>query len=470
MNATPFWRRVESHTGTALISTNGTAVGYPDLVDAATKIEDVFRSSGARQLAFLSFTHTPSAVATYLACLRSRMLVPLLLQQGLAPELLAALIDRYAPDWLLGPLAPPLPTGYAEVELPGNLPAARRLSPSHASLQPDLALLVTTSGSTGSHKLVRLSYKAVSANASAIADYLSLDPAERAISSMPLSYSFGMSILNSHLAVGGSLVLSEDSVLHRAFWERVETHGVTSLSGVPSTFDMLERAGVHERSLPSLRTFTQAGGRMREEVIRRTYQRGATFGRRLFVMYGQAEAAPRISYVPPSLLSEKIGSIGIALPGGALRLAEDSELLFEGPNVMMGYAMQQSDLARGDEQSGRLATGDLARVDADGFHYITGRKTRFVKLGGMRTNLDELENGLGAASGMQVYCVGEDERLFVLPVSAQPQQLAQLGAALRKRFRISPALVKVRVIYDVPLMSTGKVDYRTLRDLAETFA
>ncbi len=464
----PFWRAVDKHPGTALIGSDGHPISYARLVDEADTVARSFLDFGRRQLAFLLFQHTPAAIAAYLACLRSQAVAPVLLQADTPPSLITGLTAHYEPDWLIGVTDQEPQAGYQDVSLPGGLRARRRIEAHDLPLHDDLALLVTTSGSTGSQKLVRLSHAGLAANARAIAAYLGLNAGERAITTAPLAYSFGMSVLNSHLQVGGAVVLNTESVLRRGFWECMETQQVSSLAGVPSTWDMLERVGINERVLPHLRTLTQAGGRMADATTRRLQQIHAARGRQLFVMYGQAEASPRISFVPPERLAQKIGSIGIAVPGGTLRLADDGELIYAGANVMMGYANQRSDLALGDLQLGVLDTGDLASVDEDGFHYITGRKKRFIKLGGVRTNLDELELALSRATGQVVYCVGEDERLFVLPVGAAAPDVAQVQSLLRQHYRLGPGMAQVRALAQAPLLANGKVDYRSLRDLLES--
>ena len=180
-----------------------------------------------------------------------------------------------------------------------------------AELHPDLRVLLSTSGSTRSPKLVRLTARNVLSNAEAIVEYLGIDSGERAIGSLPIPYSYGMSVLHSHLRAGASIAFTPHSVIRPEFWEDVRRHEVTSFAGVPYAYAMLERIGMRDMDLPSLRCMTQAGGRLDPEVALRYAART-----RFFVMYGQTEASPRIAYVPPERLAEKAGSIGIAIPGG----------------------------------------------------------------------------------------------------------------------------------------------------------
>ncbi|MGH6998845.1 MAG: AMP-binding protein, partial [Phenylobacterium sp.] len=302
--------------------------------------------------------------------------------------------------------------------------------PGPRSLHPDLAVMLSTSGSTGAAKLVRLDRGAVEANAKSIGEYLGLTSDDRAITTLPIHYSYGLSVVNSHLAAGGAILLTARSVVDDAFWDFFAAEEATSLAGVPYTYELFERIGLRLRRLPSLRTMTQAGGRLPPETAR-TYAdwaRGA--GVRFFVMYGQTEATARMAYVPPELLSDNPGCIGLAIPGGAFHLVDETgrvvdgpeaqgELVYRGANVMSGYALVEADLAKGRELS-ELPTGDLAMRDAQGLYRIVGRKTRFSKLFGLRISFDEVEDRL-RRQGVSAIVTGDDELLAVGVVAAEPQ-------------------------------------------------
>lgn len=449
----------------ALLDETGRPRSYADLIDKSSTIEARLpRDPGGRGFGFLVLAPIFAGISAYLGCLRSRAHVPLLVQPDINPELLAGLARHYRPNWILAPAGLSLPQSFdAEWENEALVLAVPKAGAEPTELHPDLALLLSTSGSTGTGKLVRLSYDALSSNAEAIVSYLELERSDRAITTLPLAYSFGMSILNSHLAAGASLVLTNESLMSRDFWTLAADEGVTSLSGVPSTFEMLRRVGLEKRGLDRLRTLTQAGGAMRPALTSHFDMLAREQGWRLFVMYGQTEAAPRISYVPPHRLHEKIGSIGVPVPGGTLRIDPDSsELVYEGPNVMMGYAEDRSDLARGDECGGVLRTGDLGMVDEDGFFTLTGRLKRFVKLSGSRINLDVVEAALAGAFSTQIVCTGEDERLRVWVLDSAAPHDEEVSDRLRSLYGIYPGLVEIRRIASFPLTSNGKIDLRSL--------
>jgi long-chain acyl-CoA synthetase len=453
-----FWDSLSKHTShTAVIDEGGKAISYSELSDRVSVAAEHMCSLGTRQLGLLFISNTLSSLVAYLACLRARH-VPLLLPVGMAPELVANLKKHYLPDWTLG-------EQIQGATLMGSGLSITRLHPceSRAALAPELALLLSTSGSTGSPKLVRLSYDNLQANATSITQYLALTSDERALTLLPSHYSYGLSIINSHLHAGASMVMSEVSVLSPAFTEIIHAQAVTSLAGVPYTYQMLWRTGFNKKDFPSLRTLTQAGGRLDDKLTRAFAQLADKRGWRFFTMYGQTEATARISYVPPHRLAEKIGSIGIAIPGGQLRIdSANDELIYTGPNVMLGYATSCEDLARSDDQRGLLRTGDIGRQDEEGFFYITGRLKRFVKLAGNRIGLDELEQQLQDKLRLSVMTSGRDERLVVWLETVDETLIETAKQWLSSQFGIHHSFCRFRLVESLPILSNGKKDYPAL--------
>ncbi len=343
--------------------------------------------------------NSPAAVASYLACLSES--VPL----GLGEPGSAArdrVIAAYVPSALLlgDDEAAPSPDYELSARVPeGGLTLWRRVDrePYPVSPHPSLALLLSTSGSTGDAKFVRLSRSNLLANAQSIAQYLGLSEGDTAIQSLPMHYSYGLSIINSHLVSGASVALTPHSAIRPEFWKSVDDCGCTSFAGVPYMYETLNRLGITPTDHASIQTMTQAGGHLRTDLTLQFHSAAAAAGARFFVMYGQTEATARMSFVPPERLSEKAGSIGIAIPGGRLWLepieGEPSvrQIHYSGPNVMLGYASSPADLSLGDELGGMLATGDLGESDEDGFYRVTGRLARFAKLFGKRVSLNAIE-------------------------------------------------------------------------------
>ncbi|MFI5915620.1 AMP-binding protein [Dactylosporangium sp. NPDC051541] len=384
-----------------------------------------------------------------------------LLDPGLSDETLLEFVDRFEPAAVLGPLGDEVPKRY---QLVGG--AWVREAPSETAPHPDLAVLLATSGSTGDPKLVRLSRRAVLANADSIIEALGITGAEVAISALPFYYSYGMSVLNTHLAAGATLVVEAEGLLGRGFWPAIDEFGVTSLALVPSQYEMLVRLRFNPGRHPALRTLTQAGGRLRPELVRDFHERMASVDGRLFVMYGQTEAAPRLTTLPAGRLGEKLGSVGPAVPGGRLsiRLADGTEttapdvsgeVLYRGPNVMLGYAETAADLAHGDVAGGLLVTGDLGHLDSDGFLFLEGRLKRFGKVFGVRLNLDDVERMLPVPAA----AVAFDDGILVFVLEGEPFVLRR---SLADRLKLHWTGFDVRSVDAFPLLSNGKVDYRAL--------
>jgi acyl-CoA synthetase (AMP-forming)/AMP-acid ligase II len=323
------------------------------------------------------------------------------------------------------------------------------------SVHPDLALLLTTSGSTGNPKLVRLSGDAVLTNARQIAEVLDITADDVAITTLPLFYSYGMSVLHSHLLRGATVILERTGIMQRDFWTAAVEHGVTSMAFVPYQYEMLRRLRFDPAKYPSLRKLTQAGGRLRADLTTDFAQRMTTVGGRLYVMYGQTEAGPRMATLPPERLDEKLGSAGLALPGGSFTI-EDDEVVYRGPNVMMGYADTAADLAKGDEMGGVLHTGDLGRLDDEGFLFITGRTKRMGKVFGVRINLDDVEKNFPVAA------VAGDDKLHVFAEGITDDEARGLRTKISEWLGTHFSGVVVRSIESLPLLPNGKIDYRAL--------
>jgi acyl-CoA synthetase (AMP-forming)/AMP-acid ligase II len=450
----------------------GHAVTYRQLLDDARRLASSLGDQ--RSLLMVACRNDRQTVTAYAAALVTDH--PLLLVDGArGPETFVDLIDTYRPTWLAGSegtgaaldaagvrVADLVRTDHGElVRLPGAPPV----------LHQDLALLLSTSGTTGSRKLVRLSKRNLDSNAAAIATMLGLDIAERPVTSLPLHYTFGLSVLNSHWYAGATVVLTSESVLQRSFWDIFDRHGCTSIAGVPYTFQMLERVGFRQMALPSLTTIQQAGGALSASLTDIYARYMAERGGRLHVMYGQTEATARMAWLPPERLKDKAGSAGRAIPGGRLSIADAAvdvqsgqavgEVVYEGPNVMMGYAEAASDLASGDVQGGRLRTGDIGWLDDEGFLFITGRSKRIAKVFGLRVNLDEVELAL-RDSGPAAVVAGEDG-IWAFCAFGTDEYVTGLAAETSKRLRIHRSALRFQRVDAIPTMASGKVDYQEVQ-------
>ena len=426
----------------AILTTTG-SLSYREL---ASRVDAMaLRLGPVRRLVALAGANDLDSLVAYLAALVGGH--PLILLPEDKPAALETLVAAYDPDVVLRP------DGGATV-------LEERRSGTKHELHPDLALLLSTSGSTGSPKLVRLSHANLQSNAESIAEYLGIGSTDRAVTTLPMSYCYGLSVINSHLLRGAGIVLTELSVVDPCFWELFRNRGATSFAAVPYTFELLERVGFADMDLPSLRYVTQAGGRLAPEQVRSYAEQGRRKGWDLFVMYGQTEATARMAYLPPALSTTVPGAIGVPVPGGEFRIdpvpgLADGELVYTGPNVMLGYAQSPADLAAGRTIS-ELRTGDLARKHPAGVYEVVGRRSRFVKIVGLRVDLGQVERIL-ADLGVRAASAGTDEGLVVAIEGDHDTRL--LGKVLAQGLGLPRAALAIHAVEHLPRLATGKLDY-----------
>lgn len=423
--------RIERHGSRLALVSDDESVTHGEL---AGRADTVARALGwTRRLVLVVMATEVAAVAGYLGALRGGHVV---LPAPDDPARVAELVEAWDPDAVVD----------------GGSVTVRRPGSAH-DLHPELALLLATSGSTGSPRLVRLPASAVDANVAAVADGLDVRPDDRAVAMLPLHYCYGLSVLHTNLARGAALVLRRDSVTDASFWAAVTAHGATSLHGVPHTFELLDRVGFAERPLPHLRYVTQAGGRLAPADVRRWAELGRRRGWRFHVMYGQTEATARMTISDPDLAAARPGSVGRPVDGGRFTVTDVGELVYHGPNVMFGYADTPADLALGRTVHA-LPTGDLGRVDADGSVEIVGRLKRIVKPAGVRIDLDAVERLL-ARDGLRAACAGDDATLVVAVAGRDDDALHRVPELLAA-LPVVPVVVGVP---ELPRRPNGKLDH-----------
>ena len=464
-----------SHT--AVITDRGEQLTYTQLADEVEKFASHYNGG----FVFTLCENLLGSFVGYVACMNKH--IPQVLLDGSKDlELVLRLIGIYQPDyiWMPAKRTQDIQEGlkgansviyeYGEYFL---LQMNYAESIAYKDICPELLLCLTTSGSTGSPKLVRLSEKNLQSNAESIAEYLRIDENERPVTSLPMYYSYGMSVINSHLIKGATILLTDKAVIQREFWTFVKEQKATSIYGVPYTYEMLKRLRFFRMELPDLKTMCQAGGKLNAKYVKEYVDFAEANGMQFVVMYGQTEAAPRMSYLPSDRAVEKNASIGIAIPGGELLVMDadgnkittpetEGELVYKGENVCLGYAEMRADLAKGDEYHGELHTGDIAKFDADGFFYITGRMKRFVKIWGNRTNLDATEQ-LVKAITPNCACGGVDDLITVFVTEDGLEE--QIKALLVEKTGFNPRAFQVKKIDAIPVKTSGKIDYPELQKM-----
>lgn len=458
---------------TAVIDEEGPTLSYANLYEFSDIIKERLP---ARSLVF-SFCHNGAgSIAGYFGFLCNQI-VPVLLDMHIEEALAKNLMAIYQPSYIYIPTS--IKNKYETFECVHEQYNYCLLKTNYGikhKLHPELALLLTTSGSTGSPKLVRQSYQNIQSNAESIAQYLELDKTERPITTLPMNYTYGLSIINSHLFVGATILMTDKSFMQKGFWEFFKKEQASSFGGVPYTYEILKKLRIFRMDLPSLRTMTQAGGKLPPQLHKEFAEYAKAQKKHFVVMYGQTEATARMAYLPHDKALEKYGSMGIAIPGGKFTLVDvngkpitepdiTGELIYEGPNVTLGYAEQIADLEKGDERQGRLVTGDMAKMDQDGYFYIVGRKKRFLKIYGNRVNLDETERMLKVQfKNHEFACAGTDEQLYVFACSGTELEPTTVKEYLSVKTGINPKAFTIQFLDEIPKNEAGKTLYAKLEE------
>lgn len=457
---------------TAAVQSDGQKVTYSELSAFADEIGAVIP---ARSLVFSLCENSIGSMGGYLSFLKNRI-VPLMLDAKIDGSLFANLIDIYKPAYIWAPDGKRDDIGdFKPIFAKYGYTLYKTDFDISYPLNDELALLLTTSGSTGSPKLVRQSYTNIASNANAICDYLNITESEKAITTLPMNYTYGLSIVNSHTNVGATMLLTDASIVSKDFWSFFKEEGATSFAGVPYTYEMLKRIRFFKMQLDSLTYFTQAGGKLSPELHKEFAEYALANGKKFVVMYGQTEATARMGYLPAEKSLEKFGSMGIAIPGGKLSIIDvngneiteprvTGELVYEGDNVTLGYAECGEDLIKEDERHGRLETGDMAQLDEDGYFYVVGRKKRFLKLFGNRINLDSIDGMVKTAyPDTDVASTGTDNLMTIFVTD--DNILDEVRNLISEKTHINLSAINVRYIDEIPRNEAGKLLYTKLNEL-----
>ena len=463
------WDLQKFKNNIAVIDEFGLRATYGDVDHISSELKGAV---GGRCLVVVLCQNSIGSLIGYISFI-NRGIVPIMLSARLEKKFLANLLDLYLPKYIWAPTY--MVSEFRDLETVYSIYDYSLLRTSYQSsylLYNDLALLLTTSGSTGSPKLVRQSYANIKANTDSIVEYLKLDETERPITTLPMNYTYGLSIINSHFMVGATVLVTNKSLMQKEFWNFFKNNDATSFGGVPYTYEMLKKLRFMRMKLPTLRTMTQAGGKLTPELHEEFARYAAEAGKKFVVMYGQCEATARMGYLPSEKAVEKIGSMGISIPGGRFTLIDamgnivtepfvTGELVYEGANVTLGYAERGEDLIKGDERGGILQTGDMAQFDEDGYYYIVGRKKRFLKIYGNRVNLDEIDRLIkGWFDDIDCASIGVDDHMYIF-VTHEVEAI-DIKAFVAQKTGLNPSAFQVVTIDEIPKNNAGKILYREL--------
>ena len=443
----------------AVIDDSGRSITYGDICEFSKLFAEYLPQ---RALIFILSENKIGSLLGYTSALDNHI-VPLILSAKTEEGLYSNLRDMYQPEYMWVPNEMVDTLGYKVIFSDWDYSLVKA-GYGPALLNDNLSLLLPTSGSTGSPKLVRHSYRNIEANAENVKNLFGLTPEEKAMAILPMHYTMGLSVIASHLKAGATLLLSGRSLLDRGFWSMLKE--ATSFTGVPYSYELLMKMSFTRMELPNLHTVTQGGGKLTPEMFQALALYAQDNGKRFIPTYGQSECTARMAYLPAELAMTKTCSIGKAEPGGQLSIIDNDgnetfegeitgEMVYRGENVTLGYATCREDLAKGDENHGIMHTGDLAHRDADGCYFIVGRLKRFLKIFGLRIGLDEVENMIKSEYQIDCYCKGNDEKLIVLVTN--PKMAEVLPAFIEEKTHLFHKNIEVQVVDAILRNEAGKV-------------
>lgn len=448
---------------------NNNNVTYGELCEIC---KDFMGKNLTRCVVFILCENTSGAMTSLCVC-ESSNLIPLVISAAIDQELLNNLIQIYRPSYIF---APKNTDKSFEKEIIWEkldyMACKTQLSP--YPINAKLSLLMTTSGSTGSPKLVRYKYGNLESNAKNASVAFRLKKDDRALCDLPIHYTMGLNVITSHLVIGATVVLTQSSLLSDTFWNIMNNNNITNFCGVPFSYEVFSKLRFTEMELPNLKTICEGGGKLTDKRFEELAQYAKNKNKSFFASFGTTETSARMSVLPPELALNKIGSIGKAIPEGKLyllnsdgskieKIEAEGELGYSGPNVTMGYALCKEDLLKGDEWNGEYRTGDIAYRDADGCYFIIGRTSRFLKLYGLRISLDRVELLIRNQFDIECACDGTDDRMEIYITEKKFQ--GKVIPYISKKINLQPTVFHLNVIDEIPKSENGKIKYSVLKTM-----
>ena len=467
------WNFEDFNDSIALVDDKGNSVTYSQILAEEKKLE---ASNKNQPLVMLLCRNSMGAIFSYIAYLNSGAHL-MMVSAELPLSMRNGILKAYKPDYILLPEEEKKEYEHMSEEAKYyDYCLLKTNYVDHYPVNPDLGLLITTSGSTGSVKFVRQSFENVRNNAKVYVKFMEVDSSERTITALPLQYAYGLCNINSTLMAGGRIAITQKSVVEADFWDFFDEMEITSFHGVPNVYEMLCHIGIFEEDMPTLKFFTASGGKLSNEMQKYYAEYAKKYKKRFLLIYGQTETTGVISYLAGQDALNKPGSAGKALQGTKLYLEDENgkeiteidkagELCFEGPNVTMGYAECGQHLLKGDEWKGKLKTGDVGHIDKDGFFFITGRLKRFIKMFGHRTSLDEIDEKIMDALHIATVSSGTDNNLVIFVLKESDK--AAVSEFIRKNIPAVKANFKVSVIEEFPRSESGKIKFGELLEIAK---
>lgn len=450
----------------ALVDDEGNRITYEQLT---TIMEKIGAQVKPRSLIFVLCKNTVGSMLGYLSFINNSA-VPVMLSSEADETFLNELIKTYEPAYIWAPTEKKEAFNYPiECESYGYVLFETKNIP--YKLNDMLELCMTTSGTTGSPKFVRYKKGNLEVNAKNVAKAFGWTSGERAICDLGMQYTMGLNVINTHLYVGATVLLTTHNIISGEYWDFVKREKGTSLTGVPFSYDILYRLHFERMDLPFLKTLSQGGGRMTDERFLFFAEYAKKEGKRFIASYGATETAARMSCLPCELAMKKTCSIGKAIPEGELSLVDnegneikeqvaEGELCYKGPNVTLGYAERKEDLLRGDDFKGIYHTGDLAKRDEDGCYYIVGRRSRFIKLLSYRVSLDQTEKLIQQEFDFDCACTGTDNKMIIY--ITEEGKKSDVLEFITSKIGLYKSLFEIIIVPKIIKNDTGKTKYREM--------
>ena len=451
---------------TALILDNGETYSYRNVLKKSNLLSNFFFE---REIVFLLVDNNLESILALIACDIKNSVV-MLLPSKIDKLALNNLIKSYNPKIIFSKSISKIKhknfikkKNYYDYEILINKNKTYKIK------NDSLFLLLSTSGSTGSAKNVKISHENLIFNTTSIIKSLKMHSSNRCITTMPLNYVYGLSIINTHLFSGASIVLTSYSFFQKEFWQILKKYKVNNFGGVPYNYEILSKIGLKKDKLKTIKYFTQAGGHMDEKTKKILFNFCLKTNKKLFVMYGAAEATARMSILQWDDLKTKFDSIGKPLINCEFDLINSKgkkilkpntpgELVFKGNNVFKGYAKRFLDLNK-IENIQKLKTGDLGYIDNEGFYYIVGKKSRYIKLAGNRISLDEIEKILKRVKIDSICTQNLKDKIDVY-INIKPKKI-DIKDYISKKLNLNKIFFEIFLIKKFPRNKNNKINYNS---------
>ena len=451
----------------AIISKNS-EISYLEL-DNFSKKYNIFNT---HSLVLLINDNSIESVMLYVLLMKSKNVSLMLIENNTNEKSISEILKIYHHDYIILPRTKFKYINnkfYSLLDI-GHFSIFKKHSNKIKKINSNNKLMLTTSGSLGSSKFVSLSIENLKFNSKQIIEYLKIKKNDNIITTMPMSYSYMLSIINTHLEKGSTIYINQNSIFQREFWNYFRKKKINSFSGVPYHFQILEKNNFKFLKTNYLKYITCAGGKLDERIIKKIDNFCFKNKVKFYSMYGQTEASPRISYLPYRYLKKKPSSIGKGLKGTKIWLEDKDgkkikiankigELVCAGKNIFNGYCNTRKDLSKKIKKNKILKTGDLAYYDKEKFFFICGRKSRIAKVFGIRINLDELEKKL-SKEYVKVICKFEDNKIYLF--TSKKINKKKLMKIAEKITMLNSNVFKIITLNRFPMTNSGKIKYSSL--------